>query len=286
MIRLDDIKKANFWSFVALCGREFMLDKGNGVNISERKRETLEGIIRGIKLPNTRITSLLNDVGSALRYNDYELRRVRIKAVSRGLVGVSSTFGKVLFEVGLTVDPFMNFPYIPGSTLKGAVRSALFELLLIRSKGSIAEAEAEKQCRRLFGGSNEGMGLVGFTDAYPVRPGERGYIVYPDVMSPHYNEKVKTELDVEPKPIVYLSIAPESEFQFYLFFKKLRGKGEKMRQLMVKNSREADIAEDPVPKMEELGLLDSAVLYAFSRGVGAKTSVGYSVFEIVSYESV
>nr|MDO8080273.1 type III-B CRISPR module RAMP protein Cmr6 [Candidatus Freyarchaeota archaeon] len=288
MIRLDAIKKANFWSYVALCGREFMLEKGKGANISDRKREALEGIVKGVNLPNARITSLLNEIESALKHNMYELRKVRIRAISRGLVGVSSTFGKVLFEVGLTLDPIMNFPYIPGSTLKGAVSNALFELLLIRSKKNIAEtkAEAEKQCRRLFGGSNEGAGLVGFTDAYPVAAGEKGYVVYPDVMSPHYNEQVKTELDVQPIPIVYLSIAPGTVFQFYLLLKRSRGKEDKKREIRVGNSENADITEKTTPKKEELGLLDSAVLYAFSRGVGAKTSVGYSTFEVISYESV
>ncbi|MEM3624595.1 MAG: hypothetical protein QXL52_04775, partial [Nitrososphaerales archaeon] len=95
-----------------------------------------------------------------------------------------------------------------------------------------------------------------------------------------------TELDVSPTPIIYLTIAPGTKFQFYLFYKKERGGGERKRRLIIKDSQESDLAETPVQDINKLGILDRGLLYSFYRGVGAKTAVGYSRFEIVSYEPV
>ncbi|MEM2922354.1 MAG: type III-B CRISPR module RAMP protein Cmr6, partial [Candidatus Bathyarchaeia archaeon] len=177
-------------------------------------------------------------------------------------------------------DPTLNVPYIPGSTIKGAVRAGVFDLLL---KQKASKEDVERECKRLFG-DNESASLIGFTDAYPVKKGEKGYLLYPDVMSPHYKSDTATELDVSPTPIIYLTIAPGTQFQFYLFYKRERGGGEKKRQLSVKDSQDSDLAETPVQDLSRLGILDRGLLYSFYRGVGAKTSVGYSRFEILSYE--
>ncbi|MFN7106488.1 MAG: hypothetical protein ACK4M3_07920, partial [Pyrobaculum sp.] len=48
---------------------------------------------------------------------------------------------------------------------------------------------------------------------------------------------------------------------------------------------EGDLASANVT-VDVLPLVDKAVLYAFARGVGAKTSVGYSRFRLVNYAAV
>ena len=276
------VKKPNIWSYISIKGSKLLLGKVSGATIEEEKRELLEYIIRQTNIQNIKIVKMLNDIEDALNGCGYESRRVKIKAISRGLIGGSETFGEIPFEVGLYFDPILNVPYIPSSTIKGAVRAGVFDLLL---KQKASKEDVEEECKRLFG-DNKSAGLVGFTDAYPVERGESGYLLYPDVMSPHYKSDTATELDVSPTPIIYLTIAPGTKFQFYLFYRRERGRGEKKRQLTIRDSQDSDLAETPAPDPNRLGLLDCGLLYSFYRGVGAKTSVGYSRFEILNYEPV
>ena len=98
-------------------------------------------------------------------------------------------------------------------------------------------------------------------------------------MTPHYREGVKTEFDVKPTPITYLTVAPGTVFQFYVFWKN-RGK----RKVNLGKGIRKDISPTPRPIMSELGLLDLAILYALGLGVGGKTSVGYSTFKVTCYK--
>ena len=201
---------------------------------------------------------------------------VKVKLSSRGSFGASSDFGLIAFERGLSFDPLLNLPFIPSSSIKGAVRNGYF--YLCRDKRGLSEGEAEAACRLLFG-DDKCAGLVGFTDAYPVEAGEKGFVLYPDVMTPHYREGVKTEFDVEPTPIVYLTVAPGTVFQFYVFWKE-RDK----RRVNMGKGPNRDISPHPRPLIDELGLLDLAILYALGLGIGSKTSVGYSTFEVICYK--
>ncbi|MDW8044998.1 MAG: type III-B CRISPR module RAMP protein Cmr6 [Nitrososphaerota archaeon] len=298
MIDIDfySLNNPNLWSYVALAGSDVMIKKAEEEkdSIAERERKILEYIINRTKIPTEKINWILRNIKQALLNCAYEIRSVKINTISSALIGGSETFGKIPFEVGLYFDPILNIPYIPGSTIKGAIRSATFDLLCreIQNKSKSdrdVKEEADIECNRIFGGrigKNYSVGLVGFTDAYPIKEGEKGYLLYPDVMSPHYKSDTATELDVLPTPIIYLTIAPGTQFQFYLFYRRERGIGKEMRRLIIKNSKDSDLAETPIPDLNELGILDRGLLYAFYRGVGAKTSVGYSRFEVLSYELV
>ncbi|MEM2351498.1 MAG: type III-B CRISPR module RAMP protein Cmr6 [Thermoproteota archaeon] len=285
MIAIDfgRLTKPNLWSYIALAGYNAMIEKAKEEKEgAEKKREILEYIIKRAEPLNKEINQILENTRQALLRCSYEVRSVKIKAISSALVGGSETFGKIPFEVGLCFDPILNVPYIPSSTIKGAVLAGAFDLLF---KHKSSEEEAERECKRLFG-DNESAGLIGFTDAYPIEKGENGYLLYPDVMTPHYKSDTATELDASPTPIIYLTIAPGTKFQFYIFYRRERGSGEKKRRLTIRDSRDSDLAETPVQDLNRLGILDRTLLYSFYRGVGAKTSVGYSKFEILSYESV
>ncbi|MEM3383863.1 MAG: type III-B CRISPR module RAMP protein Cmr6 [Nitrososphaerales archaeon] len=283
-INFESLTKPNLWSYIALAGYGIMTEKAKKENgeMTEKEREILEYIIKRAELPKREINQILENIQQALLSCDYEVRSVQIRVISLALIGGSQTFGEIPFEVGLYFDPILNVPYIPGSTIKGAVRAGVFDLLF---KRGASKEEAEIECKRFFG-DNESAGLVGFTDAYPIDKSENGYLLYPDVMSPHYKSDTATELDVSPTPIIYLTIAPGTKFQFYLFYKKERGSGEKKRRLIIGNSQDSDLAEVPVQDLGKLGILDLGLLYSFYRGVGAKTSVGYSRFEVLSYEPV
>ncbi|MEM1546946.1 MAG: type III-B CRISPR module RAMP protein Cmr6 [Candidatus Methanomethylicia archaeon] len=287
-IDFESLKKPNFWSCVSLKKYfNIMKKKAEGEDISRDKREILENIIKRMDLPSG-IEERLNEIRAALISCNYEVKDIKIKALSRVLVGTAETFGEIPFEIGLCFDPIMNIPYIPGSTIKGAVSSATYNLLYKSKVKELAEQKdeetvrreakeyAENECRRIFGGGkneNGGIGLIGFTDAYPVRKGK--FLLYPDVMTPHYTDETRNELEVMPNPIIYFTIAPETEFRFFMFYRKHRGK---------RGLSSRDLADYPTER--ELGIVDRGLFYAFIRGVGAKTALGYSRFEILNYEKV
>jgi len=289
-INFELLKKPNLWSYASLRGRNIMMDKAEGKKVSEDKKEALEYIIKKADLPINEVNQMLREIKEALLACNYNVKQVKIRALSRVLVGSSETFGEIPFEVGVYFDPIINSPYMPGSTIKGAVRSATFNLLYrgkfeenkrrmdIENARRAAENFAEENCRRIFGGllgKDQSAGLVGFTDAYPIRKGDHGLLFYPDVITPHYKDDVRTELEVKPIPIIYLTIAPGTEFQFFMFYKRRRG----IRELT--NNDLLDL-----PTRWQMGIVDRGLLYAFIRGVGAKTALGYSRFEILSYEEV
>ncbi|MEM2549614.1 MAG: type III-B CRISPR module RAMP protein Cmr6 [Nitrososphaerota archaeon] len=171
----------------------------------------------------------------------YHVLSVDAELIGRGLFSASSSFGHVAFEVGLSFDWLLNLPFVAGSSFKGAVRSAW------RALNYDGESEA-------FGG--EQVGSIVFMDAYPVQAGLEGYILYPDVLTPHYSREgrdVFDETEACPVPVVYLTVAPGVVFRFQVAVRK--------------------------EKTVDLGKLLKSVLYAFKMGLGAKTSAGYGVFQ-------
>lgn len=285
MIRLmsvsgKDLRNPNYWGYILIRGTYLLHERHRDqANYVRNKRELLEELVKGVKV-NSEVENNLESIKNALLCNNFELREIEMRALSPVLIGASENFGKLAYEVGMYFDPIFNVPYIPGSSIKGAVRAAVFDLT---KKDGENDEKADELCKEIFG-DNLSAGLVGFTDAYPIEAGEQGYLLYPDVMTPHYGEGVSTELDVSPNPIVFLTIAPGAKFRFYMFFRrerKFRYKGKE-----VVRSINNKISNEPKPSLNELRILDRGLLYAFIKGVGAKTAVGYSKFGIVKYEPV
>lgn len=278
---MGGVKLRNLWSHLCLRGYELMKMKVESSNdFEEKKRELLEELVlmanSSFNHNRDRILEMLEEVKKALLSSGYEVKVVKAKLKSRGIFGASSSFGVIPFEVGLIFDPLLNVPFIPGSSIKGAVRTAYYDLC--KDKGP-NEEKCKQICERIFGGEKSGISLVGFTDAYPVKAGKKGYILYPDVMTPHYKD-VKSELDLKLTPIIHLTVAPSTMFQFYIFYKKKRGN----RHFKIES--DIDFFNISNIRAETLGFLDLAVLYALGLGIGAKTRIGYSSFEIVKYEVV
>lgn len=279
--------KANLWSYLTLQAADIMCRKARDERevdreVDDEKRKILEKLVEvsrtSFNSSKLIVLELLRSIEEALIANRFEVRLVKVRLSSRGLFGASETFGKALFEVGLSFNPLLNLPFLPSSSLKGAVRSA-YQELHVKKYGN--RDLCEEECKRIFGEPGESIGLVGFTDAYPIETGEGGFLLYPDVMTPHYREGVETELDVKPTPLVYLTVAPGTVFQFYVFWKS---RGE--RRVKVGLGYEADFSSLPTPSFEGLALLDMAILYAMKVGVGAKSSLGYSSFEVLEYRKV
>jgi CRISPR-associated protein Cmr6 len=305
----------NLWSYMTLRGTKILLKSlGRSDVFGELKRELLEQI-SSINLSERlkEAERVIDCWAEVLSANGYLVKVVVMEAESRVIVGTSSGLGRIPFEVGLSFDPIMNLPYIPGSTIKGAIRSVFRELLssstLVR-EGRCKQESIDDIVDRVFGSSSHkkvSIGLVGFTDAYPVSTGNGNMVLEPDVITPHYtctSGKECTEFDVVPIPIQFLTIAPGTRFKFLMFFNNQLRSGKLGTVSSTKLGKAGKVECSELSYMvyydhEELGealarisqhnklnlipWLDRAVLYAVAKGLGAKTSIGYSRFRIVSY---
>ena len=246
IIRKISFNEINIYSYNLLKGRDIItkrLETGNEEEYVKLKQQLIEKIV-GLTSYHLVPDKYFKDLLEALTSICKSIWNVKIKLVSRGIVGMGESFGLVPFEVGLSFHPLYNVPYIPSSTIKGAVRNACREL------------NDENIVKEMFGTSGF-AGIIGFTDAFPVEKGKKkiNYILYPDIITPHYPE-AGTELEVSPNPIVHLSIAPGTIFRFLIY------------------------AREKIDSNFEYILIKS-LLYALSKGIGARTSVGYSLFEPV-----
>ncbi|BCU67901.1 hypothetical protein HS7_13380 [Sulfolobales archaeon HS-7] len=206
------------------------------------KRELAELISNNFKLDCERTIKYFNNLKKVLKSLKYLIVDLEITTKTRAIIGVSTSLGKLIFDSGISFDPYMNSPYIPASEIKGIIRS------YIEDKFSIQDVN------EIFG-DTEKEGNVNFTDAYPVRI--RNFLFVPDVITPQYNKR-KSEADSEPKPIIHLAIAPGVTFRFLIYYKR------------------EDVGKricDTLPSI-------------VTKGLGARTSVGYSLFELTGTEVV
>ena len=223
----------------------------------------------------SRANQYFQEVADALCSLGYDVREIEVELNYRGSIGVSSGFGQLLFEWGISFDPYLNLPYIPASSIKGAIRAS-YKYLCLKHFNDVRICNDKVE--NIFGSSSKGAGLVMFTDAYPVRlQDDARYILVPDVVTPHYNnEELKYEKEVEPNPVVHLSINKGVIFKFLVYYRS-----RKDRRINYTD----DLIEDPeiIHSVDDLKLIDKAVFLAFGLGVGAKTLGGYSQFKIQSY---
>ena len=215
-------------------------------NVKEKKslfkREIAELVSKNFKLDGEKVKKYFDNLKEVLKSLKYTIVDVEITTRTRALIGVSTSLGKLIFDSGISFDPYMNLPYIPASEIKGIVRSYI--------EDKLGEQDAEE----IFG-NEEREGNVNFTDAYPTS--SENFLFVPDVITPHYNKK-KSEADAEPTPVIHLTIAPKVTFRFLIYYKR-----------------------------EDVGkpICDSLPMIII-RGLGARSSVGYSLFELSKIEVI
>ncbi len=168
--------------------------------------------------------------------------------------------GASVYETNITLHHIYGFPYLPGSGIKGMVRS-----WIITNAFDNDERKALKDSKAfcyIFGCQKKGsalekdsQGKVLFFDAYPTNAPK----VVPDVMNPHYSPYYngdKPPADYHnPVPIFFLTVGKKTEFQFILGSKDKDWKTEWI-------IRGKNIVE----------WLQHALQ---NHGIGAKTAVGY-----------
>ncbi len=199
--------------------------------------------------------------------------RIIIRTLDKTTLGLAEGLFYPFLEVGLRIDNIFGFPYIPSSTIKGSVRRSYIEIVR-KSRNSTNKVLS---IETLFG-SKDRVGLLVFTDAYLLSEDP----FYPDIITPHYKGDVHTELDVKPQPLPHIVIKGGTLFMFHIFMKK---KFFNEKQIKIEEFINSFDENDQV-NIKDLKPLTKAILYSFARGVGARTSYGYSRFEVLSIKEV
>ena len=225
------------------------------------------------------------------------LDNCKLKTASRLIVGLGSDH---VLETSLTLHHIFGIPYIPASALKGVVRMVSFweiaekenkktdndiknlQEQLYDSEISSSDSKDILKHKLLFG--TQGFkGLLVFLDAFPEIQDNQD-IFELDVMTPHYsNYYTKGEPPGDwgnPKPITFLTVKKGITFCFNVLFDNFRAEeilkddrfSQEIKNLIGswKNSNFSGLSS------EIEGLLEDS-LKEF--GVGAKTRLGYGIFE-------
>ncbi len=216
-----------------------------------------------------------NDICNTLKSSGYTVIDVKLIFNSKALIGVSQNFGSIAFEVSLSFNPIFNVPFIPGSEIKGAIRygwkTVASEDLDLRQVASDLEhiifGPEPRRKREYVPGAL-------FFDFYPIRVENRwGRLLVPDVITPHYSDDKLDETEVNPNPVVHVSIADGAVFRGFIaitpFLALEVERMEVMRNYAVKG----------ILNKIASGLIKSLILVG-KLGLGARTSVDYGRFEV------
>lgn len=191
------------------------------------------------------------------------------------IVGIGS---ESVAETNITLHHIYGIPYIPGSAIKGNLRSYIIREFFnvcgdspdIKNSKNEAEALKDSLFCHIFGteqNNQEQNGNLCFLDSFPIT-----YKAKVDIMNPHYSKYYKGQeypTDTNnPVPIFFIVIN-NATFQFNIGVKVFDNKTSKDNELFLKywesynNTNFTDFIVDLLIKM-----LDE-------KGVGAKTSSGY-----------
>lgn len=160
-------------------------------------------------------------------FSELGVKTVELSSVTstRFLTGIGETTPT---EVGMVFDRNSGLPYIPASSVKGAVRYAYCVNFARKHPEKIKNGEFvdEKSINgliELFGSldtKNSSRGGFAFMDVYSKKPPE----IAIDIMKPHYGKYYKGESNdgpvetEEPVPIKFLAVEKGSMFKFRGFF--------------------------------------------------------------------
>lgn len=230
-----------------------------------------------------------------------------LRTAYRLVVGLGSSN---VLETSLTLHHIFGIPYIPGTALKGVVRMVSFWEIAKDRKEGLEDLQEQLYEDDLYDSENEDIvkhkllfgtqgfkGLLVFLDAYP-EINEDQEIFELDIMNVHYKSYYGDKGDPgdweNPNPIIFLTVKRGIPFKFYVLFDEFRAnrilenndilenqKGEKNQKKEILKAWIKKILEEWIHKPDDLenllkGWIESA-LKEF--GVGAKTRLGYGIFE-------
>lgn len=181
-------------------------------------------------------------------------------------------------QLGMTLDPVTGLPFLPGSTVKGLLRSAflqnreyvgavLEEQGLTLTPRQVEALELDSFGRQHPQGSyeiaaedREGRDL--FLDAYPVQPDAQQRLLGLENITPHRSKDPALDGLTAPVPLTLLKVMPGVVFQF---------------RFRLKDSVLGKEEETVTVKAEQKRQLFQALL--LDLGAGAKTNVGFGALK-------
>jgi CRISPR-associated protein Cmr6 len=241
---------------------------------NENKDKYLQLVIKetNFLLQNTNFLKILHErIEHWIKNIGNNLEKFEAETSWRLVIGLGASHPQ---ETSMTLHHIYGIPYIPGSAIKGVTRH--WAVLKFADNNRKNNEKLEDAIKRIAGalesgndlnievnkitfkdlieifGTQKQKGKVIFFDAYPV--GEIKLKI--DIMNPHYPKyysegQAPTDWQ-NPVPIKFLTVE-DTKFQFYLVSKN----------------------EDLLKKSSDL--LKEALKY---HGIGAKTSLGYGIFNI------
>lgn len=171
-----------------------------------------------------------------------------------------------VYETSMTLHHIYGIPYIPGSAIKGVVRSYIIAKEFGKDEdNSLDLKNAENRALQDQGfcdifGNESRQGKIIFFDAFPIKVPK----IEPDVMNVHYpdyygNNKYPADYQ-NPNPIFFLTVK-DSAFLF---------------MIGIKNKNNEIINEGKFKGQNILQVVENYLKEALSEhGIGAKTAVGY-----------
>jgi CRISPR-associated protein Cmr6 len=288
------------------------LDLKNSNNTLEFQDISLKGSIKKFFLQEINNQSIIkgfyNKLKERVEKQKESLKKIgyedifssKLKTAYRLVVGLGS--GSV-FETSLTLHHIFGIPYIPASALKGVVRSVSFweiaksqieknqnlnieEFQRKLYDENISDSDTEEIIiHKILFGTQEFKGLLIFLDSYPeINKENNNFDIFElDVMTPHY-QKYYTENQTpgdweNPNPITFLTVKKGIPFEFNVLIDKHRLQEiernkiipEKVIEKVIEKLKNYQELKNKVKRWLELALKEF--------GVGAKTRLGYGIFQ-------
>lgn len=249
--KINNLEEINLESLVRLRAVEFLEAKAlerekDATNI---KMDILRSIVEKYSRNNeslirllSKVNDLMSNIRRALEDKGYSIIDIPVITKSRLLIGLSEqSFTRPICDLGLAWDPYLNLPYIPASTLKGALRSYMERSGLTR-----------RQVDEILGSHEEGLKVV-FVDSYPIHLKDKLLTI--EVTTPIYQEQkgVIREHEVRPVPIHYIAVEKGVTFRLIVGIRDIE------------------------PQKREL--INKFILETLKEGIGAKTLLGYGILE-------
>ena len=274
-----------------------VITRNIGFGISRVKPKVLERIEVNLTSPSGLMKraleisrKLVEERLKGLSSSGYEVGYLDLELTSPGIVGIATGPMKLVFEVGLNIDPIIGLPYYPGSSIKGVARKAVSETLrkcIVNNKRDKDKVEkiVNDIVDTIFGKTdNEArISLVTFLDAYPIGCSSEDCSIYTGaIVTPHYyreGKPVETELDASPIPVPHIAIAPGLIFRFIIGVRKAFSpdSAEKLKEVNVQKCGLPNLNLDSPRDL--LRFIAIVLLRELNAGSFARGKKGYNVFE-------
>lgn len=161
-------------------------------------------------------------------------------------------------QIGFTFDYVTGQPYIPGSSVKGIIKSYFKKPGVVNS--ILNKEFSEKQIKDLVESIFEdGEDNDIFLDAVIKHGNSDGLIMGKDYLAPHSGPTK------EPVPLMFVKVIPDVVFEFRFILKDSKVDGEVVLSVADKKKLFSEIIE--------------------TFGVGAKTNVGYGSMKVIDADS-